>query len=104
MCCSCLTRSATWIENHLQFTVTIGLGDEAEDIITVSESYKEAIEALNYKMVEGVNRIILFHQLSTQSGNDLYPYLHTIRTIVHAFSDAGRLENTIKSFIPHNTE
>lgn len=81
-----LNKFREWIEKHLHFTVTVGVGDETEDISLVSESYKEAVEALNYKMAGGSNRMILFCQISAQSGDDLYYYLHAIRSIVHALA------------------
>ena len=53
---------ATIEKNHAH-TVTIGLGESVESLEDISHSYKGAIQALNYKLLEGENKIIWIRDL-----------------------------------------
>ena len=46
------------IEKYLKFTITIGLGTIISDVSYISDSYQNAILALDYRFIMGNNRII----------------------------------------------
>lgn len=46
------------IEKYLKFTVTIGVGTVSQRITDVNYSYKDAIFALDYRLILGNNRVI----------------------------------------------
>ncbi|MFD0679624.1 MULTISPECIES: response regulator transcription factor [unclassified Paenibacillus] len=46
------------IEKYLKFTVTLGVGTVTEDITNISYSHKDAIFALDYRLILGNNRVI----------------------------------------------
>jgi two-component system response regulator YesN len=49
---------------HLDFTVTLGVGNEKKGLFDVSASYKEAMVALKNKLTIGKNRIILYSSVA----------------------------------------
>ncbi|MDF2961365.1 MAG: transcriptional regulator [Paenibacillus sp.] len=54
------------IEKYLKFTVTIGVGTVTKDITSVSYSYKDAIFALDYRLILGNNRVICIDDVETR--------------------------------------
>lgn len=46
--------------NHLNFTVTIGVGTEKDELFDITTSYKESIIALKNKISVGKNRVIFY--------------------------------------------
>jgi putative aldouronate transport system substrate-binding protein len=46
-----------WVEQNLAFTVSIGVGGPVRRLEDIRTSYQQAQEVLNYKAVEGVNRL-----------------------------------------------
>ncbi|WP_153976532.1 helix-turn-helix domain-containing protein [Paenibacillus xylanilyticus] len=71
------------VEQYLNFTVTIGIGRVAVDLRGLRASFKEAVHALDYKAVLGVNRIIPYGDVPG-STNDVYEFLKTISLLVQA--------------------
>ncbi|NUU77447.1 helix-turn-helix domain-containing protein [Paenibacillus xylanilyticus] len=71
------------VEQYLNFTVTIGIGRVAVDLRGLRASFKEAIRALDYKAVLGLNRIIPCGDVPS-STNDVYEFLRTISLLVQA--------------------
>jgi two-component system response regulator YesN len=51
------------IEKFLNFTVTIGLGSFCDEIAMISKSYKNAVSALEYRLIHGCNRIIFIEDI-----------------------------------------
>ncbi|MCM3746872.1 helix-turn-helix domain-containing protein [Paenibacillus pasadenensis] len=93
-----LERFRSWTEMHLPFTITVAVGDDIEDIASVHESNKEALKALEYKMADGANRILLFSEISDRRDKDLYQYLHTIRSIIQQLVMHEDWESPFASF------
>ena len=52
------------ILNEVQCVLNIGIGNEYNELSFISNSYKEAIEAINYKVVMGKNHIICFEDIN----------------------------------------
>ncbi|HEX3029636.1 MAG TPA: response regulator [Clostridia bacterium] len=50
----------TSVCKHLDFTVTIGVGNEKNDLFEISASYKESLVALKNKLTLGTNRIVFY--------------------------------------------
>ena len=46
------------VEKYLKTTITIGLGTIIKDISNISDSYRNAISALDYRLIMGNNRVI----------------------------------------------
>ncbi|WJH35240.1 hypothetical protein N6H14_04005 [Paenibacillus sp. CC-CFT747] len=63
-----LSTYREWVEQNLGFTVTIGVGKQAEDLTGLRESLKEANHALAYKAALGCNRILPRSGCRTRTG------------------------------------
>jgi len=48
------------VSKHLNFTVTIGVGNEKKGLYEITASYKESLVALKNKLTEGKNRVITY--------------------------------------------
>ncbi|NOU96915.1 response regulator [Paenibacillus sp. LMG 31456] len=54
------------VDKYLKFTVTIGVGTVTEDITNISYSHKDAIFALDYRLILGNNRVICIDDVETR--------------------------------------
>lgn len=59
------------IKKYLKIDISIGLGSMANSINKLKESYKNALSALEYKKLVGVNKIIYIGDLEPQSNDDI---------------------------------
>lgn len=75
----------TWVEQHLSFTVTVGIGNRISRIEDTSESYKNALRALHYKSSIGMNRLILPNDLVSKPQGEIFMQLHIIRAVCQSF-------------------
>ncbi|MDF2985513.1 MAG: two component transcriptional regulator, AraC family [Eubacterium sp.] len=57
-----LVRAA--VCKHLDFTITVGVGSEKNELFDIPVSYRESIIALKFKLTLGKNRLILYNQVA----------------------------------------
>ncbi|GGG60595.1 AraC family transcriptional regulator [Paenibacillus radicis (ex Gao et al. 2016)] len=74
-----------WIRSNLPFTVTVGVGQSTDTVSTLKASYKAAIEAVNYRVVLGNNRMIGYWETETGTSFEMYDHLERIRSLVYGF-------------------
>lgn len=55
------------IEKYLKFTITIGLGTIIREVSDVSDSYQNALSALDYRFIMGNNRIIWIEDIESNN-------------------------------------
>jgi len=60
------------IKKHLNFTITIGVGRSKAGFKGISNSYNEALEALQNKFVLGHDRVIAYSSTLTESGKQAF--------------------------------
>ncbi|AEI40606.1 helix-turn-helix domain-containing protein [Paenibacillus mucilaginosus] len=72
----------SWVEKHLEFTVTIGIGSAAHRESDIGRSFEDAAAAVSCKVTLGVNQIIDAVELQERQGGEWFDYLEMIRTIV----------------------
>jgi Response regulator containing CheY-like receiver domain and AraC-type DNA-binding domain len=53
--------------NRLNCYVSVGIGNAYKDLKNIKKSYREAFEALYYKLVYGKNQVIYFNDMSIES-------------------------------------
>ncbi|SHE09728.1 Arabinose operon regulatory protein [Chlamydia abortus] len=70
-----------WVNEHLAFTVTIGLSSLAGKIDDVPGLHEEALEALKYKPVLGGNRIIRMEAVKICPQGEIYKHLNLLRSV-----------------------
>lgn len=56
------------VTRHLRLSVSIGIGNERNDIFNVFESYNEAFNALRYRFYKGKNMVIHINDVNIGSG------------------------------------
>lgn len=72
----------SWIEAHLDFTVTFGVGTVAEDVALIRRSYQEAGQAVNRKVTLGINQIIDTVEGNEKLSDEWFTYLQLIQAVV----------------------
>ena len=63
----------TQLTNEFGFELTISIGNMHKGLNSITESYKEALSALNYKITKGSNSIICFRDIQEDNLQYYYP-------------------------------
>jgi YesN/AraC family two-component response regulator len=74
-----------WVELHLPFTISCGIGSVVDIPQLLSKSYMEALEALQYKSMFGSNTTITFGDVITPPPGHVLQYAERIRVTAQAF-------------------
>ncbi|CAM4008952.1 helix-turn-helix domain-containing protein [Paenibacillus alkaliterrae] len=61
------------IEKRFSIFITIGIGEICEGVDNVGKSYREALQALEYRMIKGQSKIIYFHEIRDAEHHYYYP-------------------------------
>ncbi|MBB6733273.1 helix-turn-helix domain-containing protein [Cohnella zeiphila] len=75
----------TWVAVHLRFSVTLGIGGQANSWREIPASFAQAAMALHYKCSLGMNRLIRHEELSARQSGDLSRYYARIGSIIDEF-------------------
>lgn len=71
-----------WVAANLQFTVSLYIGSTANDVDDIRGSYREAMQAGQYRALHGYNRIYAASDWKLNVQGDLYAHLHTAKGVV----------------------
>ncbi|MCU6709029.1 AraC family transcriptional regulator [Paenibacillus sp. J5C_2022] len=74
-----------WVENHLHFSVTSGIGSGVEEVTEIPLSFEDAINALKYKTVLGGAGTFLYSEMNAKSSDMIYRNLDIIRKLTSCF-------------------
>ncbi|MFD0717513.1 helix-turn-helix domain-containing protein [Paenibacillus sp. GCM10027626] len=74
-----------WVESHLHFSVTTGIGSSVEEVSEISLSYEDAINALKYKTVLGCAGTFLYSEMNAKSPDIIYSNLDIVRKLTSCF-------------------
>ncbi|TLS52752.1 helix-turn-helix transcriptional regulator [Paenibacillus antri] len=74
-----------WVDEHVDYTVTIGIGSTAERLGDVVQSHQEAVEALNYKSTLGNNKVIGYWDIWSRPHGETFDQLQKIRALSQSF-------------------
>ncbi|WP_310829637.1 helix-turn-helix domain-containing protein [Paenibacillus pedocola] len=72
----------SWVESHLNFTVTIGIGTAVNDEPAIALSFEEAAAAVSRKVSLGLNRVIDSVEVKENKEGEWFVYLEMIRSLV----------------------
>lgn len=72
------------IERFLKITITIGVGRSCSEVTAISNSYQDALTALDYEVLMGNNRIILLEDIEPQSTDRIVFDEEKERTLANA--------------------
>lgn len=70
-------------ERLLHITVTMGIGHSYEGLGMARSSYREAVEALEYQLVEGSGRVLYIGHIKPGSASFTYPYELEQQIVTH---------------------
>jgi two-component system, response regulator YesN len=78
----------SWVEKHLHFTVSVGVGSAVDALDDISQSFDEAKDALNFKLALGNNCIIHYEDVVAQQKYEVSHHL----PLIHAMTQHFRLD------------
>ncbi|WP_438444127.1 helix-turn-helix domain-containing protein [Gorillibacterium sp. sgz5001074] len=70
-------------ESLLHITVTMGIGHSYEGLALARSSYREALEALEYQLVEGSGRVLYIGHIKPETASFDYPYEIEQQIVTH---------------------
>lgn len=74
-----------WVQHHLHFTVSLGVGTVVPRPEDLSISCDEARNALKYKLSLGLNRVIPAWDLNGDTPDEMFKYLQIIRSMAQSY-------------------
>lgn len=77
-----------WVAQNLKFTISVYIGTEANDEEEISQSYQDAVQAGQYRMLHGYNKVYYAKETKTILQGDLYPHLQAVRHVVKLIRSA----------------
>ncbi|GIP32246.1 helix-turn-helix domain-containing protein [Paenibacillus sp. J2TS4] len=81
---SLLESIRDWVDHNLSLTVTIGIGEAVDHPTGLKNSYREALDGLNYKAVLGTNRWIRSTEIGKPRG-EVYSHQQLIQAVVRHY-------------------
>ncbi len=75
-----------WVGTNMKLTITIGCGRPLSVQSGLQESFRQAQEALQYKIILGTDRVISYENVYRGDKNDLQVHLSVIQSLVSALS------------------
>lgn len=74
-----------WVESHLHFSVTSGIGSGVEEVNEIPLSFEDAVNALKYKTVLGGAGTFLYSEMNAKPSDTIYRNLDIIRKLASCF-------------------
>ncbi|KRF10281.1 hypothetical protein ASG89_01750 [Paenibacillus sp. Soil766] len=74
-----------WIDVHLNFTVTVGVGTLVTQLQELPYSYRLAENVLHYKWLLENRKILRQEDLELKTGKNFFEFQHLVRAIVKSF-------------------
>ncbi|UKS24750.1 helix-turn-helix domain-containing protein [Paenibacillus sp. HWE-109] len=75
----------SWVEQHLIFRVTIGVGQVVEDLQELAQSYDAAVHVLRFKSSLGTNRVSFYWETESSRDREMYAHLPLVKSLAQAF-------------------
>ncbi|KRG14448.1 helix-turn-helix domain-containing protein [Lederbergia galactosidilytica] len=61
------------LKDQFGIAISVGIGNTYKGLTQVVNSYRESVQALNYRMIKGNNRVIFFNETSENAHDYYYP-------------------------------
>ncbi|SEK58094.1 helix-turn-helix domain-containing protein [Paenibacillus sp. OK003] len=78
----------TWIEQNMKLRISIGVGNAAIDYTQIPGSYRQALQALKYKMVLGGNQVILYSNVNQVKKVEAFDYFQLVHSMAQSLRTA----------------
>jgi Response regulator containing CheY-like receiver domain and AraC-type DNA-binding domain len=86
------------VRKYLEFTLSIGIGRRYKDILSIPQSYHEALDALRHRMYLGNSSTIFYGAVAGQGNNSFVGYPAYEKMLLNCMrgGDAESLQNVIR--------
>lgn len=78
-------RVRLWIEENLNFTITVGLGPIIDQPETLHDAFAGAAESLDFKSTLGRNRVIRYQAAESNKNGEEYMSMQLIRPLAQSY-------------------
>ncbi|MCU6712031.1 helix-turn-helix domain-containing protein [Paenibacillus sp. J5C_2022] len=82
-----------WVDDNLNFSITIGIGSCVRHIADLPESYGEAAEVLRFKSSLGSNKVLGYEEVNRKPRGEAYACLRLIDSLVQSFGSGNQWED-----------
>lgn len=74
-----------WVEQHLHFRITLGVGHVVGHVQELVHSYEAAIHVLRFKSTLGTNRVLYHWEAEASVEKEMYKHLPLIKSLAQSF-------------------
>ncbi|BFT72836.1 helix-turn-helix domain-containing protein [Paenibacillus sp. P36] len=74
-----------WVEQHLHFRITLGVGHVVGQVQELVHSYEAATHVLRFKSALGTNRVLYHWEAEASTEKEMYKHLPLIKSLAQSF-------------------
>ncbi|KQX51643.1 helix-turn-helix domain-containing protein [Paenibacillus sp. Root444D2] len=75
----------SWVEQHLHFRITLGVGHVVGQVQELVHSYEAAVHVLRFKSTLGTNRVLYHWESEASSEKEMYKHLPLVKSLAQSF-------------------
>ncbi|MEC0264984.1 helix-turn-helix domain-containing protein [Paenibacillus anseongense] len=75
----------SWVEQHLHFRITLGVGHVVGQVQELVHSYEAATHVLRFKSTLGTNRVLYHWEVEASTEKEMYKHLPLIKSLAQSF-------------------
>ncbi|MDR6879284.1 AraC family transcriptional regulator [Bacillus sp. 3255] len=75
----------SWVEQHLHFRITLGVGHVVGQVQELVHSYEAATHVLRFKSTLGTNRVLYHWESEASEEKEMYKHLPLIKSLAQSF-------------------
>ncbi|MCY9659254.1 helix-turn-helix domain-containing protein [Paenibacillus chondroitinus] len=75
----------SWVEQHLHFRITLGVGHVVGQVQELVHSYEAATHVLRFKSTLGTNRVLYHWEAEASTEKEMYKHLPLIKSLAQSF-------------------
>ncbi|MCY9695700.1 helix-turn-helix domain-containing protein [Paenibacillus alginolyticus] len=74
-----------WVEQHLHFRITLGVGHVVGQVQELVHSYEAAVHVLRFKSTLGTNRVLYHWESEASAEKEMYKHLPMVKSLAQSF-------------------
>jgi len=75
----------SWVEQHLHFRITLGVGHVVGQVQELVHSYEAAVHVLRFKSTLGTNRVLYHWESEASAEKEMYKHLPLVKSLAQSF-------------------
>ncbi|KRF21630.1 helix-turn-helix domain-containing protein [Paenibacillus sp. Soil787] len=75
----------SWVEQHLHFRITLGVGHMVGQVQELVHSYEAAVHVLRFKSTLGTNRVLYHWESEASAEKEMYKHLPLVKSLAQSF-------------------